>query len=321
MFLLIFFTARIFILLSSHSIFLIWVRIEIVNFIIISYLILIKKKNFLSNNWENKFVFKYLIMQTFFSGIIVLIIFFSFYFFLFTFFFFFFFFLKVRSFPRYLWVPEVFINLSFFNIFILRTLSKIPPVFLFFSLRGFNGFVFVFVCLMTVVMSVLTRIKSSNIRVILSFSSVLNIGWFLIRLFFDIIFFFFFFFIYLMFIYFLSILLEKKFIYNYNKKDIILINNFFFFFLLTLSFFRLARLPTSIIFFFKFMIIFKKGYFLFFFFVIIFNSFRFFFYIRILWFNINKKSLNFFYLFMPISNLEIFFFFFLLLFPFFFFFY
>lgn len=125
----------------------------------------------------NSSIFKYIIIQIVYAaGIILLIFFFSetqnkYIFILF----FFFFLMKTRRFPRYLWVPEIFSNLSFIEIFFLGTFTKIPPFIILYYIRLCNDNLLFFCILITIYISVVSGIKSSNIRVLIAFSSILNI--------------------------------------------------------------------------------------------------------------------------------------------------
>lgn len=84
--------------------------------------------------------------------------------------------LKIRVFPRHMWVVELYSILSFWEIFFIRCIPKIPPI-LFFYLF-FNSFflIILFISLISIFISVMRGFKAASISQLFRYSGIINIS-------------------------------------------------------------------------------------------------------------------------------------------------
>ena len=283
---------RFYFLFFSESLIFQWFRIEIISFFLVIHIIL-NKNNI--NKWKNYFILKYFLIQTFFAAVIIFTLYMFYLNFIVCFFFFLlFFFIKLRSFPRHLWVSEIFLNLNFLELFLLGTIPKIPGIIIFYNLRFFNFFFFFWFSITTVIVSVLSALNKTSIRSLLAFSSILNIRWVLLSLGIDINLFLMCFSLYSLRLCVLIIFFNKSNIINIVETNDLYINNNINM-LIRFLIFSIIRLPRRFVFFFKFFIIMNSRIFFLFILLLFFTSFSFFFYIYIIWIFIKKKNTKIFF--------------------------
>ena len=264
-----------------------WVCIEILTFFSVFFLLY---KNF--DFFFLKNILKFLLIQAWIR-------------FLFIFFFFFFqspdvlfilFSIKLRRFPRHIWIPDLFPRFTILNILILLILPKIYPLFFFNFFFFFNPILIKCIAFLTMLIRSCRFLFSNNFKNFFAYSSVAQIGWFIICVTFstDLIIFFFFTYI---------IILSFFYYFFLERKNITLQ------FHLILLIYR--RLPLRLPLYLKFLPLVNYNIYFFFFFFLLLYYFFFFSFVRYTWnnthflFNNNKQSMH-----LSIILLPLFFFFF-----------
>lgn len=296
----IFFLGFIIIFFSSNLV-LLWLGIETISvFAVVFLLIRLFIKDIIRFNTINKrkVIFKYFLIQIT-RGVVLLFllilienIFFS------NFIYFLIFFIicvKVRSFPGHSWVIELYGSLSYTEIFIIRVVPKFPALFfLYYILPTTFSYLFLISRAISLLVRVIGRINTSLVRYIMRFSSIINIGWFLVALILRIEIFIYCFIVYILVSFSIYILLIENRVYsfvNFNKnnksKRIIIVMS------ILLS--SLLGLPLGVFFFFKLYVLINQIGFNIIFIILLLNSLSIYMYIRLAWFNFLSFDLFMFY--------------------------
>lgn len=286
------FLSRLFFLGFFKNVYIVWLRLECVSLLTVFFFYkrIFFRESVASNTFnKGKIVFKYFLIQII-RRVSIFICLCSFFFFedVFLLFFFFFLSIKLRSFPRHRWVAEVFRSLSFFEIFFLRVVPKLPAFFFVFFFFPLKFFFFFFFRVFTLIIRLFRRVNSSVLQHILAFSSIINLRWLIVAFFFRLEFFFVCFFSYALVSYILySILKVSSGFSHVSFFDVSLSKEFFFF--LRLLLFSILRLPVRLIFLFKFLILISSTNVYILFFLVVFNVLGVLLYIRFFFLSFSSK--------------------------------
>ena len=159
--------------------------------------------------------------------------------------------IKLRIFPRHRWVVEFYGFLSFWEIFLVRCVPKIPPLYLFFNFFLPSKGIIFFLRVLSLIVRVLRGYKSSSLYSLWRYSRILNIRW----IFFSTTSSSFYIITYSFFIYILGTLgffVFLEYLTFFNLSFLKIGNSLFFFFFFSFFSLIIIRVPLSIFFLFKF---------------------------------------------------------------------
>nr|YP_009400217.1 NADH dehydrogenase subunit 2 [Zeylanicobdella arugamensis]AQT26255.1 NADH dehydrogenase subunit 2 [Zeylanicobdella arugamensis] len=88
--------------------------------------------------------------------------------------------MKLGSFPCYYWFPSVMASISWINCMVLSTWQKIIPIFIMFSMINLENKMIIMICLLNLLIGGIFGMKSSNMKIIMAYSSISHLGWMLL---------------------------------------------------------------------------------------------------------------------------------------------
>nr|YP_010580143.1 NADH dehydrogenase subunit 2 [Trichogramma pretiosum]UZS90444.1 NADH dehydrogenase subunit 2 [Trichogramma pretiosum] len=211
--------------------------------------------------------------------------------------------------PFYIWYLKIMMNLNWLNLLFMSTIQKIIPMFIFMMLVSFNNkYLFFFNVLMILffmfIISIL-GLNQINMKLILAYSSMVQISWMMMLSYLNELVFLNYFFIYLIISINLIFMFYKMNFLNLNQLSILKFNNKYVYFLMMMLLLSLSSIPPMFGFLMKWISIdlMSKNLLFFMILMMIFNSLvSMFFYIRIMFYSLmmnfysmkmNFKFLNF----------------------------
>ena len=90
-------------------------------------------------------------------------------------------FIKLGFVPFHVWVPQIFISLRWFNIFLLSTIQKIAPlIFILEVISNWQKFSIFFLAIINRIIRIILAINQSSIRSLIAYSSINHIRWIIV---------------------------------------------------------------------------------------------------------------------------------------------
>ena len=187
---------------------------------------------------------------------------------------------KMNIFPRHLWINEVFFNLNYLEIFIIRVISKIPIILLLASFFNIDKVLFISI-FFTLIWSCFSLFNYNKTNLLFSFTSLNSSCWLVISIILGPR-------IFLLYLFFVILLIRSLLFHN---KFALFNNNYIF----SYSVLNIARFPIRTIFLLKTYIFFNNNfYFFFILLLLLINRYLTYIYFKFMFFfiRINKISYN-----------------------------